>query len=105
MKRYPDTHPKDLAPHFSQHMEAMTAEALHDKGDIAVQLAWRDKRIVELEAMLERFEYMVRSLRKSLHESLDCDHIRQSCEDIGCPGAGRRKLIDEASALLKAGER
>lgn len=50
MKLYLDIHPKDLEPHFSRNMEAMTVENLRDKGDIAVQLAWRDKRITELEA-------------------------------------------------------
>lgn len=34
MKRYPDTDPMDLEPHFSQHMAAMTAEGLHDKGGV-----------------------------------------------------------------------
>ena len=72
--------------------------------EVDAELAARDTRIAEIEAMLEKFEYMTRSLVKSLHESLDCDHKRQSCEDIGCPGAGRRKLIEETRALLSKGK-
>lgn len=44
---------RTLEPYFSLHMEAMTAEGLHLKSDIAEQLALRDKRIAELEVELE----------------------------------------------------
>ena len=40
---------RDLEPWFSKHMMAMTAEGLHAKSEIAVELARRDKRIKELE--------------------------------------------------------
>lgn len=49
---YPRDHaPWDLEPHYSHHVGAMTEERLHDKADIAFQLALRDKRIAELEAL------------------------------------------------------
>jgi hypothetical protein len=48
-KLYPDLFPWDLEPHYSRHVSAMTGEGLHEKSDIAIQLAWRDKRIAELE--------------------------------------------------------
>jgi hypothetical protein len=47
---YPKHHPWELEPYYCLHVSAMTAEALHSKADIAEQLAWRDKRIAELEA-------------------------------------------------------
>lgn len=50
MKRYPVTSPMSLEPFYCQHVEAMTAEGLFMKSDIAMQLALRDKRIAELEA-------------------------------------------------------
>lgn len=40
---------RDLEPWFSKHMMAMTAEGLHAKSEIAVELARRDRRIKELE--------------------------------------------------------
>lgn len=49
---YPKTvGPWELEPHYSHHVGAMTAEGLHEKADIAFQLALRDKRIAELEAL------------------------------------------------------
>jgi len=36
--------------HYSRHLSAMTGEALHDKSDIAAELAYRDARIAQLEA-------------------------------------------------------
>lgn len=35
--------------HYTRHLSAMTGEALHDKSDIAAELAYRDARIAELE--------------------------------------------------------
>lgn len=35
---------------YCRHLNAMTAEGLHDKSDIAAELAFRDARIAELEA-------------------------------------------------------
>jgi hypothetical protein len=52
-KLYPDDlRPWDLEPHYTRHIGAMTAEGLHAKSDIAMQLAYRDKRIAELEQQL-----------------------------------------------------
>lgn len=34
-----------LGSHYTRHIEAMTVEDLHDKGDIAAELAWRDAEI------------------------------------------------------------
>lgn len=46
----------DLEPYYSRHIGAMTSEQLHDKADIAEQLAWRDQRIAELEEALHESE-------------------------------------------------
>lgn len=62
-------------------------------------------RIIDAErTKLSKFEYMIRSLAKSLHETLDCDHKRRSCEEIGCPGDHRRRLIEDARVLLRDGQ-
>lgn len=50
---YPKTvGPWDLEPHYSRHVGAMTSEGLHEKQDIAFQLALRDKEIERLRGML-----------------------------------------------------
>lgn len=36
--------------HYCRHLSAMTGEGLHDKSDIAAELAYRDARIAQLEA-------------------------------------------------------
>ncbi|EOZ4489052.1 hypothetical protein ACQLT9_006013, partial [Salmonella enterica subsp. diarizonae] len=39
--------------YYSRHIQAMTREGLHSKGDIAAELAWRDQQIDQLKADLE----------------------------------------------------
>lgn len=40
--------------YYSKHVLAMTQEGLHDKSDIAAELAYRDATIEELLAIIER---------------------------------------------------
>jgi len=42
--------PENLEPEFFNHMMAMTGEGLHNKADIACELAYRDKAIKSLQA-------------------------------------------------------
>lgn len=51
-KLYAERDPMALEPHYCRHVQAMTAEGLHWKSDIAAELAWRDQRIEQLEAAL-----------------------------------------------------
>lgn len=44
--------PQELEPYYSRHVNAMTREALHEKSDIALQLALRDKEIADLKTQL-----------------------------------------------------
>lgn len=46
-KIYADRDPAGLEPWYSQHVNAMTAEGLHSKADIAAELAWRDSKLEE----------------------------------------------------------
>jgi len=41
-----------LEPYYSRHVNAMTAEALHSKGAIAAELAYRDQQIARLREAL-----------------------------------------------------
>ncbi|BBI61782.1 hypothetical protein [Vreelandella sulfidaeris] len=40
--------------YYSRHLSAMTGEQLHDKSDIAAELAWRDARIDELSGAIDQ---------------------------------------------------
>ncbi|KKL28418.1 hypothetical protein LCGC14_2375300, partial [marine sediment metagenome] len=43
-------YPRDLqvlGEHYTRHVKAMTVEALDSKTDIAAELAWRDKLLIE----------------------------------------------------------
>ncbi len=44
-----------LEKHYVRHVNAMTKEKLHSKGDIAAELAWRDQEIERLQGMEEAF--------------------------------------------------
>lgn len=49
---YPEQDAEELGAYYMRHLDAMTREGLHKKSAIAGQLAWRDRRIEELEAAL-----------------------------------------------------
>lgn len=53
-KQYADRDPQALEPWYSRHVGAMTAEGLHGKAHIAAELAYRDKRITELENAIDK---------------------------------------------------
>lgn len=73
-KLYPYVSPIDLEPQFSAHMLAMTVEALHGKGDIAKQLALRDRQIAAVTAERDKLRAELdeaRALLTSAVGSLD----------------------------------
>ena len=61
-KLYARRDPMALEPHFTRHMLAMTAEGLDEKGDIALELAWRDAQIERLAARLNEFKEWAESM-------------------------------------------
>ena len=46
-----------LEPYFSMHMSAMTEESLHDKADIAAELALRDAEIAQLRSLVDKLAF------------------------------------------------
>ena len=76
---------ESLGPFYAAHVNSMTAEGLHDKGDIAAELAYRDgeiqllradlaaanKRVAELEAQLAA-PFTEQSLRERNGGYLPC---------------------------------
>lgn len=83
---YADRDPRQLEPWYSRHVSSMTTEGLHDKADIAAELAYRDlqietsqqataacmKRIDELWAKLEERDARWRETTKAIQYVLDC---------------------------------
>jgi hypothetical protein len=61
MSIYAERDPRVLEPHLSRHMEAMTAEGLHDKGAIAIELAWRDAEIERLNTEIAKRDALMDS--------------------------------------------
>lgn len=72
-KLYAERDVFELEPHFSDHVSAMTGEGLHNKADIAAELAFRDaeicglrERVAELE---EAIQYPFTELGKEAQEA------------------------------------
>ncbi|WP_339118899.1 hypothetical protein [Halomonas sp. BMC6] len=57
--------------YYSRHLSAMTGEQLHDKSDIAAELAWRDAKIDQLRAHLADIANPITKLQREASES-DC---------------------------------
>ncbi|MCP1316414.1 hypothetical protein [Halomonas sp. 707B3] len=60
--------------HYTRHLSAMTGEALHDKSDIAAELAWRDAEIARLERERDAYrtaeEHQI-ALRQKIEQERD----------------------------------
>lgn len=84
-----------LGDYFMRHMEAMTAEDLFDKGEIAAELACRDKQIAELEDQC-------RLSGKTIE--MHCTTIQQMSRRIAKLEADQ-KLTDELLAALEYAKR
>ena len=84
-----DIDSSELAPHYSKHVMAMTAEGLHSKSDIAAELAWRDARIAQLE------QWQRDMVAKAAEKSLD------GYRDLGQRTAKAEAERDEAFAKGK----
>lgn len=61
-KEYPEICPMELdevGGYYAKHVSAMTAEELHSKSDIAIQLGWRDMQIDRLQELLDKREKQI----------------------------------------------
>lgn len=59
---------RKLGPYYTRHLRAMTEERLDNKGDIASELAWRDKWIASLRETLSRVNVQHEDDAKTLAE-------------------------------------
>src|SRR5690606_10050097 len=71
---YADRDPSELEPWYSQHVNAMTAEGLHSKSDIAAELAHRDRQIRELRDALTWTAQRLRDVlaRRPVRDATEC---------------------------------
>ncbi len=58
-KQYAKRDLEALQPHYIKHVDAMTAEGLHSKSDIAAELAWRDLQIAEARDQVNHYKAML----------------------------------------------
>ncbi|MCS4234464.1 hypothetical protein [Stenotrophomonas sp. BIGb0135] len=83
---YPEVCPMQLdkdGGYYCRHVEAMTAEGLHRKSDIAEQLGWRDREIDKLRTALAASRAEVEGLRAACSGSaytLFLDAYYKACE-------------------------
>lgn len=61
--------------HYSRHLSAMTGEDLHDKSDIAAELAYRDAKIAKLQAQVDVRDHML-SEKNSRYNRVRADRNR-----------------------------
>lgn len=80
-KQYADRDIMAMGEYYARHVVAMTAEGLHDKADIAAELAYRDMRLAELE--------------RDLAEAREQLHLDEE-ENICCRGCGARLVCSNA---------
>lgn len=71
--------------HYSKHISAMTGEALHDKSDIAAELAWRDYEIDRLKTEKEALkQYFVAAEFREVDSIMEApaDHMKALGEEV-----------------------
>jgi hypothetical protein len=82
--------------HYTRHLSAMTGEALHDKSDIAAELAWRDAEIARLERERDAYrnaEETQIALRERVQEELNASLEREALKQA--------EVLDRLTELLK----
>jgi hypothetical protein len=76
-KLYGNRDSRALGRFYTQHVEAMTRESLHEKSAIAAELAHRDKQIWDLESRL---------VEKNLQHLKDLNELREQLALIAREG-------------------
>ena len=87
MSEYAEREAQDLEPYYIRHVAAMTAEGLHSKAAIAKELAYRDKRIADLERQLAAMSPLIEAC-KARYERHNQEHYKISgvapCRCLTC---------------------
>lgn len=98
MKQYENRDPFELGEYYHRHADAMTAEGLHEKADIAAELAYRDKRIDELLQALfnsknEAFKGNIEAVNKLGLDVMDLQPILTAVQDWSISTGKAREMI------------
>lgn len=118
-----ERHPFNLEPHYSLHVSAMTTEGLHEKTDIAAELAFRDAQIDKLRRFVDAARSQLRREKfaaiqkraKAMADISDCIETpaqllakltaveRQLAERLGLQADVREQLmrLDRAGQLVE----
>lgn len=111
MNQYDRRDKEDLGELFTRHLTAMTDENLYMKGDIAAELAWRDKCIADLGGKLRLFEAQLRELLHLTKQYVGFTHdalgqeevveterfLEQTCQ----PSIAERTALSTANAKIE----
>lgn len=73
---YADRDPRELEPLYSLHVNAMTAEGLHSKADIAAELAARDREIDRLRKIVKMGQAVVEDFMPNIGKCVLQDFAR-----------------------------
>ena len=76
MSEYAKRAVMEIMAHYAKHVQAMTAEGLHEKSDIAAELAWRDAQLESFNAQLAE----LRDLNMKSTTGADAAHVRLLAE-------------------------
>lgn len=65
---------------YAQHVRAMTVEGLHDKAEIAIQLAWRDSQLSALQQQNESLAARLQAAEaRGAELERERDELRRDC--------------------------
>lgn len=92
----------ELGGHYCRHVNAMTAEGLHSKSDIAAELGYRDWRIANLEAQLAELEADKKTLLDMAStQATKINELEEKLIDLGAKSLSQRNEIATLEAQVK----
>lgn len=84
MKHYADRDILAQGDYYARHVMALTAESLHDKSDIAAELAHRDQEINRLRAELDALRQFAREMMDAWPDGgIEGDELQESAVRCG----------------------
>lgn len=98
-KHYADRDIRAQGQHYINHVSAMTGEGLHDKGDIAAELAHRDMQIASLQAQRDELDEENRKLRDCLADKVGSETV---LKDIAIKNGGMYVQLEGGACGLFA---
>lgn len=102
MKRYENHDARKLGKFYTDHVLAMTSEQLHSKADIAIQLAYRDKKIKSMQAEIDEGIGAIKIVSRALtNAKAEIDLLKAQNRAIESDAVEARMVLRRASKKLK----